>query len=349
MQFYTGPSHDVSHHLEASGAYEWWYVDALEPSADSTGRPAWGVVVILFRGMPMSPAYLAQQRRSQDRTQGSTQGSQPRHHCGMAVSIYYGTRRVAFAFREIPEEQFCVPRTEFAVDTAHPEVPQALRVRVVMDESPFPDSPGAFQEDAPIDAHAWVLVAPRVRASVQLEIEEYGVVMASASWTGLAYRDHNLGVRPLQADFRDWYWGRVHADDRTFVFLATPDARTPFIAAGEVSSDGRQWLPWQDVRFEAEKVRISMMGLRSGRRSRLVGTDRAGVERVLVCSHRWVVENGPFYQRYLSEWSLDGRGLGRGTSEYMNASRLGHPWTWPFLRLPFFRQPGSANDGERLS
>ncbi|MGA0046016.1 MAG: hypothetical protein ACO3I4_07150, partial [Candidatus Kapaibacteriota bacterium] len=82
MQLLTGPSHDVSHHLEASGAYEWWYVDALETPTDDALSSSWGVVVILFRGMPMSPAYLQEQR--------SPQGSSPSQHCGMAVSIYYG-------------------------------------------------------------------------------------------------------------------------------------------------------------------------------------------------------------------------------------------------------------------
>jgi carotenoid 1,2-hydratase len=333
MQLLTGPSHDVSHHLEASGAYEWWYVDALETPTDDALSPSWGVVVILFRGMPMSPAYLQEQR--------SPQGSFPGQHCGMAVSIYYGARRVAFAFREIPEEQFTIPAHEFVVDTTHPEVSQALRVRVTLPESPLQNSDSDSDSDSETDAHGWVLVAPRVQASVHVEIAEDGIVMTSASWNGLAYRDHNFGNRPLQADFHDWYWGRVHADDRTLVFLAAPDARTPFVAAGEVSADGRQWRPWTNVRFHAEQTRMSMMGLVSGRRSRLVGTDADGRERVLICSHRWVVENGPFYQRYISEWSLDGRGLGRGTSEYMNAARLGSAWTWPFLRLPFFRQPRS--------
>ena len=55
MDVTFGPLHDHCRFLDASGAYEWWYIDALSPDGE------WGAVVIIFRGMPMSPDYLKAQ------------------------------------------------------------------------------------------------------------------------------------------------------------------------------------------------------------------------------------------------------------------------------------------------
>ena len=316
MDLLTGSGHDHDHQLDANGAYEWWYVDALSPDGE------WGVVVILFRGMPMSPTYLQEI---------DNQTGRPADHCGYAVSVYHRTSRVGFAFREVDASTFSAPGQVFEVDTAHPAVPQSIHVRVEVDSSPLQDT-GTASGD-----HGWVLVAPRVRSSVSLSLAENGVTMVKAAWEGLAYRDHNYGTRPLQADFGDWFWGRVHTDDRTLVYLAAPDAARPFLLCGEVVDDGSSVAPWSDVQIRVEQVRPSIMGLMAGRRITLTGTDPRGRTARLHCHNRHVVEDGPFYQRYLSEWSLDGADLGRGTSEYMLASRLGARWIRPFLRLPFFR------------
>lgn len=316
MDLYTGPGHDHDHHLDTVGAYEWWYVDALSPDGE------WGVVVIQFRGMPMSPEYLEAIETSTGR---------PVDHCGYAVSVYHRTTRVGFAFREIESSSFIPPDGIFEVDTAHPDLPQSIRVRIEVADSPLQDT-GVRSGD-----HGWVLVAPRVQATVSLTLAENGVPMVEAGWTGLAYRDHNFGSHPLHEAFGDWYWGRVHADDRTIVYLAVPDAIEPFIMCGEIGEGASTLSPWADVHLEVDRVRPSIMGLMAGRRVTLIGTDPRGREARLTCHNRHVVEDGPFYQRYLSDWRLDGINLGRGTSEYMRASRLGAAWIRPFLRLPLFR------------
>ena len=213
MDLLTGTAHDHNHFLNGNGAYEWWYVDALSPDGD------WGVVVILFRGMPMSPSYLD----AIDAGKGA-----PAEHCGYAVSVYHRTERVAFAFREIPSDAFRVPESVVDLDTVHPEVPTSIRVRVQIAGAPLQDSGVAAGE------HGWVLVAPRADATVEIALAEHGVTMAHASWSGLAYRDHNYGARPLPADFGDWLWGRVHAEDRTLVYLSVPDAASPFTFCGEI-------------------------------------------------------------------------------------------------------------------
>ncbi len=316
MDLLFGPDHDIDHRHIEHGAYEWWYVDALSPDG------AWGVVMIVFRGMPMSPAYLQAQHSGH---------APPHNHCGYAVSAYHHGRRVAFAFREVPESAFCVPDQTFEIDTTLPDQTNSLVARVTTQESPL-RSKGSYQAD-----HAWVLVAPRVQATVELSLREHGVELASAGWTGLAYRDHNTGRRPLQADFKDWYWGRVHGPDRTLVYLLAPNAAEPFLFCGEVRQGADHVQPWTDLQIDLQARRLTMMGLRTARRIVIRGRAADGTLRTVVCDQRRIVEHGPFYQRYLSVWTLDGVPQGLGTSEYMRADRLGSAWIQPFLRLPFFR------------
>jgi len=46
-----------------------------------------------------------------------------------------------------------------------------------------------------------------------------------------------------------------------------------------------------------------------------------------------VVENGPFYQRYYSDWIVNGVHIkDRGMSEYMDCARYQRAWIRPFLR-----------------
>jgi len=316
MDLLFGPDHDIDHHHTAHGAYEWWYVDALSPDGE------WGVVVIQFRGMPMSPAYLQAQRRG---------SASPDDHCGYAVSVYHHGRRIAFAFREIAGSAFRVPVHTFEVETRHPDQADSLSVRVTTQPSPL-HSKGSYDAD-----HAWVLVAPRVQATVELSLREHGVELATAQWSGLAYRDHNTGRRPLQADFGDWYWGRVHGPDATVVFLITPDAAEPFQFCGTVRQGADHVDAWTDLQVDLQRHRPTMMGLWAARTIVVRGRTADGTVHEAICHQQRIVENGPFYQRYLSHWTLDGVPQGQGTSEYMRADRLGRSWLQPFLRLPFFR------------
>lgn len=77
------------------------------------------------------------------------------------------------------------------------------------------------------------------------------------------------------------------------------------------------------------------MGLLMHRRVVIQGVDATGVNRTVVCNNSVVCEDGPFYQRYISEWTDGGEHLGHGMSEYMDVQRLRATWIRPFLRLPW--------------
>ena len=327
MQVLTGYHHDHSHNLNKEGAYEWWYVDALSEDAE------WGVVMIIFRGMPMSPDYLDQPHDVA---------------AGYSLSVYHRGVRVAFAFAGAPlaASRFSDAHAgatvglasftrqqdgsmTFVINAPCKGIGRSAFVSVTLDGKGAQPSPESFTDD-----HAWILAAPRSAAEVESRLSEGRKHMANFSFATLAYHDHNMGRRAMSADFHDWYWGRIHTRDRTFIYLATPNVPKPFSWVGEVDRHGLV-VPWTDVTIAYERPWMSYMGLRFHKRVVMKGIDAGGLRSVVVCQNARASENGPFYQRYVSRWKFNGMPIGSGTSEYMDLQRLNETWIRPFLRLPW--------------
>lgn len=331
MQVFTGSAHNRCHTLDAPGAYEWWYVDALSDDAE------WGVVAILFRGMPMSPDYLSALAAGRDPV--------PADHCGFAVSIYHQGRRLFQEFRGVDAGDTFFGTNEcdvrvgpcslqnttadawtLHIDTVHPDSPR----RVVLDAT-FRRIGTVADDATPFTAvHGWVLAAPLANIDVHLTLSDYGRVRTSSAWHGKAYHDHNMGRRAMQEDFRTWLWGRVHHDESGLVYLATPDATEPFAFAATLDEYGIT--PWTSVRIVAEERRLTMMGLRAARRVTLDGDGGAWT----IDQHS-ILDDGPFYRRYLAMFA-NGSVRHAGISEDMHVQRYRASWIRPFLRTPWLRQ-----------
>lgn len=327
MQILSGLENDHCHRLDTVGAYEWWYADAL----DSTGE--WGVVMILFRGMPMSPDYLSRPELM---------------HGGYALSVYHRGVRIAFAFgghslascsfsEERPEVH--MPGAELAmegdnlvmsIDAACGDDGRRAKVRMEMATTRH-----VHGESESIKAdHAWVLAGARSPSTVHLQIREAHDVVVDQKFSALSYHDHNLGRRAMPRDFGDWYWGRFHAERQTYVFLVTRRSVDTVEWFGRVHADGRVE-QLRNVQLKFSGRRYSMMGLSFHRELELTGTDASGGTVIVHCRNRQVCEDGPFYQRYISHWSVNGEASGLGMSEYMDVRRLSQAWIRPFLRLPW--------------
>lgn len=327
MQVITGIRNDGCHNLDGPGAYEWWYVDAL--SADGK----WGVVVILFRGMPMSPTYL----------------HNPSHmHAGCAVSVYHNGARLAFSFTEQPlasasyasdevrvqmegasivvdEKGHLMASVEMPCDADGRRVAVTLTGQSTRSTDPVPTDLS--------ERHAWVLARPRMQAKASIKLMEGSAVVVDHMFETIGYHDHNLGVRAMHHDFTDWYWGRVHCPDRTIVFLSTPRSTDTTHEVYEIDDAGVP-TPWHDVEITYGKTFITTMGLLCSRHITLRGISPITGPHEVICTNSVACEDSPFYQRYLSDWYIDGMAVGKGMSEYMNVARMKSAWIRPFLRLP---------------
>jgi len=330
MQVLSGFDNNGCHFLDTAGAYEWWYLDANDASGE------WGAVVILFRGMPMSPDYLRAQSKA------GKLGTMPIEHCGYSVSVYHKRKRVAMAFRGVPAEHTTFNRRNgvtvglasllwsettvlCSVNTVDPQLEQS----VILDIN-LRNVDALASSDAPFsDQHGWVLAAPRLVGTMSVELREGRSVMAKATIDVTAYHDHNMGRRSMQTDFSEWLWGRVHADDETTVYLSTEGISAVYsIGASGIN-------PWSDVEIEVSGRRPTVMGLRAPRTVNVRGTLQGEAREVVVQQQR-VLDDGPFYQRYASLFVLEaGKQHNWGYSEYMDVSRFASAWIRPFLRLPW--------------
>jgi hypothetical protein len=327
MQILTGLENDHCHRLDSAGAYEWWYADALDPTGE------WGVVMILFRGMPMSPDYLARPESM---------------HGGYALSVYHHGVRIAFAFgghsltscsfsEQDPEVH--MPGAKLSMEGANlvmsidaPCGGDGRRAAVRMEMAVRPKVQ-AESEQMHAD-HAWVLAGARSPSTVHLQISEVHGIVVEREFSAISYHDHNMGQRAMSRDFGDWYWGRFHAERLTYVFLVTRRSVDTVEWFGRVHDDGRVEA-LRNVQLKLRRRRYSILGLMFHRELELTGTDASGNVVKAVCRNGQVCEDGPFYQRYVSHWSIDGDATGLGMSEYMDVRRLSQAWIRPFLRLPW--------------
>jgi len=335
MQVLSGAANDRSHDLHEAGAYEWWYADAQSSDGE------WGFVVILFRGMPMSPDYLADKN------------GRPADHPALAVSVYHRGARIAFAVHGTHKQHSHFSRDGGDVTVLSSSITNSddgsITVRVNTSshrEERSIDIDAVFQprvtiapSSAPFHAHhGWVLVAPWCDVTATITLRERGLQAVRVTWNGSGYRDHNMGHRPLGADFGRWLWGRVHAENSTWIYLAIPDGPQPFVWLGRCTSHGLD--NGLDIgmnpQLVIERQRRTFMGLRVPH-SVGVSAHFDDGEYTVMCRNDRTVENGPFYQRYLSLWSVNGQNVGRGMSEFLDAQRLRQPWIRPFLRLPWQR------------
>lgn len=328
MQVLTGNTHNVCHALDGSGAYEWWYVDALSDDGQ------WGVVFIVFRGMPMSPSYL---RNPEDM------------NAGCAVSIYHRGTRIAFSFTEQPLTQ--ASYDELRVDVhmkgaslsideqgvlhavAHVPCDADGRSIELHITGAVSHGHGTACVGSDLDLHAWILAQPRMRASIDLALYENRAPVVREHIDALAYHDHNMGRRAMHEDFCDWYWGRVHTNDSTIVFLSTPNSCDAVQHVYEVDAHGTV-SPWSDISFDYQARAVSTMGLVCSKNIVMRGVSLKHGPQLVECRNTVTCEDSPFYQRYVSEWVINGSSVALGMSEYMNVARMNSSWIRPFLGLP---------------
>lgn len=333
MHVQFGPDHDGCHDLATDGAYEWWYVDAIDVAQE------WSFVVILFRGMPMSPDYLAALARGE---------AHPTDHCGYSVTVYHRGRRIAMAFRGVP-----MASCSFATTTADVVVEDcvfrrqddgsyALSVdvigngssqRVALKATLRPPANLPPRPAVPAETHGWVLVAPDCAFEGVLSIAEGPNLRVKVTISGRAYHDHNYGARPMQCDFRAWHWGRWHVDGRTFVYLAAPDATTPFVWAGWCHTDGTV-AALTAPSLTIERQGVSPMGVRYPRSLVVTGMEPDGAPLAVRVRQERVLDDAPFYRRWMGQATIAGA-VCDGISEYMAVDRLSQAWIRPFLRLPW--------------
>lgn len=318
---------------ESAGGFAWWYVDVTTDAGDA-------LVLIWSEGLP----FLA----------GSRDARPPGERGAVSLGLYRHGQAEFYLLEEAPlrvddvdgnaragSSQFKVRRTdselvvEADLDLAIPGSHERLVGSVRLRGAPFdPTLSGLTSE------HSWT---PRLLAATA-EVE---LSMGQRRWIlrGNGYFDGNASTLPLTHQGIDaWYWGRVaFGSDRTLVYYdwtlagetdsnSAPERRTWLIDA---SPEGAQ--VDDEARVHFSSFRRTLYGVRAPRE--IVLESARGRVR---CRAVALVDDGPFYQRFLIEAEDEHGETGHGTYEVVKTTAIDLKWQRPFVRMRTHR-PGASN------
>lgn len=305
------------------GGFVWWYVDITAPTGES-------LVLIWSEGLP----FLAGSREAQ------LCGERP----SVCLALYERTACVWYSLEEIQESQlneqgsgrmgrnlFTVTQNQeesslhAVLDLMIPGSSERLRGEVRLRGKRVQRLPS--EQDLPSDfspaQHIW---EPHVvQGQAEAEIQTL-----SGTWKiqGSGYWDGNASTQPLSDQgIASWRWGRVHFPDRALLFYDVEmESGERNLSLSWANPEG-EFQPFSGELSLADFKR-ARYGIRSPRTLHL-----SQETETLEIHARALVDDGPFYQRFLVD-ALDARGQeGRGVYEVVLPPALDIAWQRPFVRM----------------
>ena len=343
MDIAYGNANDLLHNIGREG-YEWWYYDIVANDGE------YAITCIFFRGIPMLPKNIKQ--RIGNNLQKSDSD-------GLSLSIYHKGRKIAqkllfsnnhtlhFAERDgcnnygifFAKCQVSFENGQYRIfcDCDEGQDSKRITVNAVLTDTNTLKGE-KFERNS---QHLWSVISPHLIANVQLSIFEKDTKKINESFDGYAYHDHNVSPIPIFREFNDWYWGRSIFHDRTFVFYYIPmsdkHAETVYASFFEVGNTSATEL--RNVHISVDKISYNYCGLKSGREVKLIGYNNKNECVECTILNTKAIENGPFYQRFLSKSTLKVNNSvyydNNSIAEYFNATRLLSPVVRMFIKLPW--------------
>ncbi|MFV1884980.1 MAG: hypothetical protein ACMZ7B_10870 [Balneola sp.] len=312
--------------------YEWWYFDAI--SMDKK----WSFVVIFFQGNPFSPEYIK-----------AGEAAKPDQFPAISISVYKNGKPEYYSFIEYQEgrlnwndeEGTCSIGSNFFKRTvSESEVVYELLLAQTLESGHSINSKLKFtspiiperviEHQASGEKHFWNLLQPQAQVNGSISIKgksnDFNVL-----FSGTGYHDHNTGYEPMKKSFEDWYWGRLHFKDSTLIY---------YVMNGLDGSEQHEaWLIAKDsgeLLDSFDEINLSdfqknRYGLNSARKLELI-SEKSRVSIQLTS----LVDNGPFYQRFLSDAVLQYSGSRMetsGISEYIKPAQIYEEKYWWMVRM----------------
>jgi hypothetical protein len=313
---------DLSQVLETPGGFAWWYADLV----DVQGR---ALVLIWSYGLPFLP--------------GSRANPRPLERPSISLATYEGGRCSFYLLQTYA-------RQEARLDDDGSMRLGSSRIRLSREGD---DAILEAELDLPIPGGGRVTGQVRARGARcripcvgdEPSSQRWAPIMAAAegrvqlAWqggpgfrlTGRVYVDSNTSPVPLSGlHIAAWRWGRVALPERELIYyvLDSADARAPALQLVlEVLADGRL------IRHRASShwfgARRSVFGLQFHRGLRLSSASGLDVELRFTD----VVDEGPFYLRFLVEATTRQGQRGVGVAELAAPEQVDRPWQRPFIRM----------------
>lgn len=326
---------DRFHDYQGPGAQEWWYFDAISEDERDV------VVLVWYVGLPFDPAYGVAALRSL-RDPGRYPAPRSRDHCAIGLSWYRDGKPMAYALNAFRAGDFRHNARPFVLEVEQNRLSRSDGAYRLQIETPGVDGKSLLQADfefqpapgtRPLERelgtdstpHRWILAAADCQVVGSLRLN--GRNASDLAFRGRGYHDHNAGAEEISSAMRRWCWGRAHLGSSTLVYYrAEPRSGDPRSLVIHCR-DGRQDpIDPSDPVVTSQPAR-NVFGLQSFRQ---VAWSDAGVDyrvRARAC-----VDDGPFYQRWLSDFEVVGPLEGAhprrtlGITEHLDAQALNRPW-----------------------
>jgi hypothetical protein len=210
-----------------------------------------------------------------------------------------------------------------------------LRREPVLASGPLGD-PVGHRNGSAADAectHVWSPLVAAGRGTLELQTPAGDLRV-----DGRAYHDRNSAAQPLdRLGIESWWWGRLALPGRDLIFYrlvpSAPGGATRDLVV-EVAADGSCRVR-EDAELHVDRMRRNAWGLRWP--SRVTFTDPDG--RAAVVEVSAVLDNGPFYQRYLLQGEVGGQ-TGYGLGENLVPDRVDTDLLRPLVRMRVHRAEG---------
>lgn len=337
---------DHRHPKTTSGAYEWWYFDVFDDQSDM------GMVIIFYDGLLFSPDYHIDQQKGD--------GALPEDHPGISISLYHKNKTLFYALKAYSKHRSFFSDSDCEVKIGNNSLKvdhsnQLLDYSIHLDErlpnnlhltgnvhfSAIKNPSRWINEDSKDNHHFWNLVHAKTRVIADLQLGTSKDNLRRIGFSGLGYHDHNLGSRPIDGDFDQWYWGRIHLDGNTLVWYIMCKGNDTQRGVWIINDIDGKVSPLDDIRFN-KKPRKSVFGL-AYHDELEVSID--GQPYRIKTNYIW--DNGPFYLRY-NVCLIDGQGRQvngskSGIAEYIKPDRISKKWVRPMIRVRYHHDEINAH------
>lgn len=316
-----------------SGSYEWWYFDAISKNSE------WSITVIFYHGNPFSTNYI------EELDKDLIKPTSPDDFPAISITLYHKSKTVYYSFLEFNADDFVWDELNKKIEIGEStlqwkeekgSLSYELHLKQKLDSGLKIDSQFEFNSELISDNlfdtkpseehfHEWRLIQPRAKVKGRLSFIGKGE-FDDIYFDGEGYHDHNVGFEPMKDSFRDWYWGRFHFKESTFIYYLMNKNGEWQKEAWLIDKDGKSIIS-KFTNFEMKSFSTSGFGLKSAKRFEFKSDNH-----LVTVNTTKMVDNGPFYQRYLGKAEMDNEQI-VGITEYIVPKRIYDKRFWPLVKM----------------
>lgn len=326
--------------LDTRGGFAWWYADMVDDAGN-------GLVLIWSWGLPFLPGYASSARRGR--------AQRPGDRPSLNLATYKRGELDFYLLQEFAPGQAgwaedgeswrfgdsrLTSRIEGGERVMRAELNTAVpgtegRVSGVIEVRGKPRA--AFGGETVVEGlpeHDWTPLCVLADGRADLEMAD------GSRWScrGRAYHDRNGGCVPLHdVGIDHWIWGRAPFEEgERIYYLLWPEPEGEPVALGlEIDPEGATRVH-EGVEVVRQGGERNLGGLRWWQGLQL----RVGGEPWMEVDHKWVVDSGPFYMRYLTRARGPGGGWVTGVGELCEPDRIDLGRHRPLVNMRVHRAQG---------